>query len=123
MSRRRKKDNRRVLRSPRDNRPPRHMQKRRSPNTKNTAKASKTTMILMVIALVAFVIGAGIGVSMALGDSSGDNKKVEYENVTVEMTTNLNDTAVDYDGELDGIDYNNKNDIKQYNLTNVTMSY
>ncbi|MDO5859908.1 hypothetical protein [Methanobrevibacter sp.] len=121
MSRRRKND-KRVLRSPRDNRPPRHMQKRRSPRTKKASKASKTTMAIMVIALVAFVIGAGIGISMALDDSSDDDK-VEFENVTVEMTTNLNNTTVDYDDKVDDIDFNNQEDIQEFNLTNVTLSY
>ena len=127
MSRRRKKDNKLVLRSPRDNRSPKRMQKRRSPRTKKPSKTSKTTLLIMIIALVAFVIGAGIGISMALDDSSEDNNKVEFENVTVEMTTNLNDknnTTVDiFDDEKDDIDFNDKYDVEEYNLTNNTLSY
>ena len=125
MSRRRKKNKRMVLKSPRDNRHPRHMQQRRLPKVK-AGKTSKTTMLLMIIALVGFVVGAGIGISMALGDSSSsDSGEVQFENVTVEMTTDLNNTTSDiYDEELDDIDYNNKEDISQYNLTfNNNISY
>lgn len=68
-------------------------------------KANKTLVFLMVLALVAFVIGAGIGVSLSLDDGVDDGP--QYENVTKEMTSNLNQSdQVVYDEDYDRIDYN-----------------
>lgn len=146
----RKKENKRVLKSPRDskarnnkrirrrnnNRPiqnsqrfarnnnPRNnerIRKRNSYGTPKQSKASKTTLIIMIIALIAFVVGAGAGISMALGS---DNDGPHYENVTVEMTSNLSDVdQVYYDDENDSIDYNDVEFIMKNNLTNETLSF
>lgn len=68
-------------------------------------KNDGTMVVFMIIALIAFCIGAGIGVSMSISDDSGDavNNTTHVENVTHEMTTNLNDTNSDvvYDSEVD----------------------
>ncbi len=129
---RRKKDDKRVLRSgngrqnaPRrkirggnvnklKNRPVMH----RNPHTgraRNKRKSSKAVMAVMIIALIAFVIGAGIGVSLSF-DNGGDDDGPHYENVTKEMTSNLNDTEdIYYDKNVDGIDYN-ENSTSQLNV-------
>lgn len=105
--------------NPRNNDRIRRRNSYKAPKKQN--KTSKTTLLIMIIALVAFVVGAGVGVSMALGIGNDDTP--HYENVTVEMTTHLNNThAVDYDEEADDIDFNNKEDISHYNLTNVTTN-
>lgn len=68
------------------------------------AKTNNKLVFLMIFALVAFVIGAGIGVSLSF-DNGDDGPK--YENVTKEMTQNLNDTNVTYfDDAVDDVDYN-----------------
>ena len=68
----------------------------------------------MILALVAFVIGAGIGVSLSF-DSGDDGPK--YENVTKEMTHNLNETNVTYyDSDIDDVDYN-ENGTSQFDVT------
>ena len=77
-------------------------------------------ILLLVIALAAFVIGAGCGVFMEFEQSN--NSTPEYENVTVEMTTNLNETPdFYYDKDLDGVDYNNQEDLNKLNITNETQ--
>lgn len=102
---RRRKDN---ARSFAPNRPP--VNHRR---TKKKRKANKTILFFMVLALVAFVIGAGIGVTLSLDDGSDDGP--HYENVTKEMTTNLNHTNVVFDENYDAIDYNeNQSDLVDY---------
>jgi hypothetical protein len=68
-------------------------------------KTSKTLMIFMIVALIAFVIGAGIGVSLSFDD--GNDDQPQFENVTKEMTTGLNDTEqVYFDKEVDDVDFN-----------------
>jgi hypothetical protein len=62
-------------------------------------------MIFMIVALIAFVIGAGIGVSLSFDD--GNDDQPQFENVTKEMTTGLNDTEqVYFDKEVDDVDFN-----------------
>jgi len=62
-------------------------------------------MIVMIVALIAFVIGAGIGVSLSFDD--GNDDQPQFENVTKEMTTGLNDTEqVYFDKEVDDVDFN-----------------
>ena len=147
----RKKEDKRVLRSPRDSNarnnkrirrrnsnPPQNNHKlRRKHNPRNNDKirnrnsygaakkqnkTSKTTLIIMIIALLAFVVGAGAGVTMALGSDHNDTP--QYENVTVEMTTHLNNSDGVYFDEIeDHIDFNSKEDVSQYNLTNQTVTY
>ena len=127
---RRKEDDKRVLRSGNgrqnnskrrfgrnknkfNNRPPKsRVQRNRRP--KKPRKSSGTLMFLVILALVAFVIGAGMGVSLSFDD--GDDGQPHFENVTEEMTKNVNGSkVVDYDKEVDGIDYN-ENGSSQLNM-------
>ena len=73
---------------------------------KQKRKANKTLVFLMVLALIAFVIGAGIGVSLSFDD--GGDEGPHYKNVTKEMTSNLNsnDDDVYYDYDADTVDFN-----------------
>lgn len=80
-------------------------------------------VVVMIIALIAFCIGAGIGIVMNIsGDENVENSNntTHYQNVTVEMTSNLNDSnQVDdnnsvmvYDAEKDNatnLDYGDSN--------------
>lgn len=80
-------------------------------NQKKKKKRSGKTVLIMIIALVAFIVGAGIGISMSFDDGSADNA-THIENVTVEMTTNLNDTEAVIFDEADDVDYNeNQTDV------------
>jgi flagellar basal body-associated protein FliL len=129
---RRKKDNKRVLRSGNGrqttskrkirrkknkfNSPPANPRNRNKRRTRKKRKTSGTIVLIMVIALIAFVIGAGMGVSLSFDDGSTDDDKPQFENVTEEMTSNLNDTPdVSYDKEVDGVDYN-ENATSQFNI-------
>ncbi|MBQ6511165.1 MAG: hypothetical protein IJI93_00665 [Methanobrevibacter sp.] len=69
----------------------------------------------MILVLVAFVVGAGIGVSLALG--IGEDDGPQYENVTVEMTNNVTKNSTDFDYVYDAIDYNNISDREEFNIT------
>ena len=129
--RRRKEKDKRVLKSrygqpPKQKRRIRNNSRNRNPyGNKKRSKGSKTTMLLIILALIAFVAGAGAGVSMALGVFEEDNStaEVHVENVTVEMTSNLNKSNFSiYDG-YEKIDYNSPNDIAEYNLTNSSTAY
>ena len=73
----------------------------------------------MVLALIAFVVGAGMGVTLSLDDGSDDGP--HYENVTKEMTSNLNQSDyVVFDQDIDGIDYNeNQSDLLEYEPTTI----
>lgn len=76
----------------------------------------------MILAIVGFVIGAGIGVSLSFDDDGDDEPHVE--NVTKEMTTNLNQSEpVIYDKDVDTVDYNSNQDVEEYNLTETAPSY
>lgn len=70
-------------------------------------------VVLMIIALIAFGIGSGIGISMGLGvDSNHTNNTTHVKNVTVEMTSNLdqhNDSEQWVVDEDDITDYNSIN--------------
>ena len=62
----------------------------------------------MSLVLIAFVVGAGIGVIMSFDDGTDNNtNETHIENVTVEMTSNLNNDSdhVYYD-EGDQVDFN-----------------
>ena len=131
--RRRNKEDKRVLRGrPNNNRNNKRnkplIQRNRNSslpvrqNRKQKRKTNKTVLILMIIALIAFVIGAGIGVSISL-DEDVEDETPQYENVTVEMTSNLNETEPVYFDSDDDIDYNNQSDISQFNLSNQTLNY
>lgn len=70
-------------------------------------------VLILIFVLVAFIVGAGIGVTMDLDGGNNDKNETHIKNVTVEMTTNLNETddAVYYDKEIDGVDFNNKEEV------------
>lgn len=128
--RRRKQEDKRVLKSrysqpPKQKRRMRNKSRNRNPyGPKWQSKTSKTTMFIIILALIAFVAGAGVGVSMALGvfDDNGDDS-VHVENVTVNMTHNVknNHSDIIYDDEK--IDYNSPEDVAEFNLTNNTIRY
>ena len=128
---RRKKDDKRVLVSPRDARKnnSRRQKIRKSSNkasnnarnnTRNKRKRSGLTVFLMILALVAFVIGAGIGISLSFDNDDDDGP--HWVNVTEEMTTGLNDTEpVYYDSELDDIDFNSNETLTELNISAEDM--
>ena len=131
---RRKKDNKRVLRAGngrQNNSSKRRIRRNNNHNRFNSRpmvpqtphyrqnrkkrKSSKTVMIVVIIALISFVIGAGIGVSLSFEDQSADEGP-HFENVTKEMTSNLNETEdVYYDKSTDAVDFNT-NDTSQLNV-------
>ena len=127
---RRKKNDKRVLISPREQRKKnnRNLPKipRRNNNARHNVNKSKRngiTVLIMILALVAFVIGAGIGISLNFEDNSQDDGP-HWVNVTEEMTTNLNDTEpIYYDQQLDAVDYNSNQSLEKYNVTNDELSY
>lgn len=120
MGLRKKKNERQILRSPRDNASSRR-RKRRSP-PKKPSKSSRTTVLVIIVVLVAFVVGAGMGVSLALGVFDEHNDTQHYKNVTDEMTSGLNKTNHSIYDEPK-IDYNDQNDIAEYNLSNDSIIY
>ena len=92
----------------------------RAPRRKR--KANKSLVLIMIIALIAFVIGAGIGISLCLDEGSSDEGP-HYKNVTQEMTSNLNhtDDVYTYDYDVDSIDYNeNSTTLKDMGYENIT---
>lgn len=129
---RRKKDDKRVLRSGngRQNTSKRKIGRNRknnfnyrpnmsyNPRNRNSHKKRKTSgtlILIMVLALVAFVIGAGIGVSLSFDDGS-DDEGPQYENVTEEMLKDVNSSkAISYDKEVDAVDFN-ENTTSQLNI-------
>jgi flagellar basal body-associated protein FliL len=128
---RRKKDDKRVLISPREQRKKNNrnlpkMPRRNNNNARHNVNKSKRngiTVLIMILALVAFVIGAGIGISLNFEDNSQDDGP-HWVNVTEEMTTNLNDTEpIYYDQQLDAVDYNSNQSLEKYNVTNDELSY
>ena len=117
---RRKKDDKRVLRAGngRDTRNNRRNRTKRSfglsnnrqssPYTrqKKQKKRSRRTVFIMILVLLAFVIGAGIGVMFSFDDGSEEVNETHVENVTVEMTTHLNETDEVIFEEADNVDFN-----------------
>lgn len=120
---RRKKDDKRVLRSGngRQNNSKRKFRRKknnfnsrpvmsRNPPKRRNRQKRKTSgflVLIMIIALAAFIIGAGIGVSLSFDDGDSGDDAPKFENVTKEMTTGLNDTEdVYFDKSVDGVDYN-----------------
>ena len=125
---RRKKNDKRVLK-PRYNSPPQQNKRRGGRNSRNSRnprkprKTSRTTLFFIILVLVAFVIGAGFGISLALGTDDDDNGP-HVQNVTAEMTNNLTKNHTDFDYDLDRIDYNNQSDLEEYNITyNNDLNY
>jgi hypothetical protein len=78
--------------------------KQRQRKPKHPRKSSGTLMFIVILALVAFVIGAGIGVSLSFDND--DSSQPHYENVTKEMTENVSANEVTFDKAEDGKDYN-----------------
>ena len=129
----RKKDDKRDLISPRDNRQKRSKRQRIRRNNRNPPmkssrrnhpphKRSGITVFLMILALVAFVIGAGMGIALSFDDGSDDEPHIE--NVTKEMTTNLNDTEpIYFDEDLDAVDFNDNQTLEEFNVTDDAPSY
>ena len=121
---RRKKENKRILRSGNGRQQTSGGKLRRNKsNTRQFApvrqhsdrgnrhkrKTNMSLVLIMIIALIAFVIGAGMGVSLSF-DDNGDADGPHFKNVTKEMTNNLNDTdEVYYDKTLDSVDFNENN--------------
>ncbi|MDO5831204.1 MAG: hypothetical protein Q4Q14_00070 [Methanobrevibacter sp.] len=125
---RRKKDDKRVLVSPRETRKKankrqllgnRNRRIRNANNYNNNVKKSKTskiTLFLMIFALVAFVVGAGLGMIWNAEDNT--HEAPHWINVTEEMTTNLNDTEpVYYDASVDDVDFNSNQTLTELNAT------
>ena len=79
---------------------PRNQRKRKP---KQQRKSSGKLMFLVILVLVAFVIGAGMGVYLSFYDGSNDP---HFEDVTENMTKNVNSSGVVYDNEVDGMDFN-----------------
>lgn len=145
--RRRKNKDKRVLKSPRDNGSKHNLLRRSKTNgqkknwfssnnqrsrrsfgqNRKQSKTSKTTIFLIIFALIAFVIGAGIGISLAIDGPSNNNvtddNGVTYVNVTEQMTSNLNSTPTDYYDGVEHVDYNSPEIKAKYNLTNSSVSY
>lgn len=120
---RRKKDNKTVLRrgngrdNKRNRRTPNFSLKNRNNdnryapaahnNYKKQKKRSRKTVLLMILILFAFIVGAGIGILLSFDDGTEDAKnETHYENVTVEMTTHLNESKGVVFDESDRVDFN-----------------
>ena len=77
--------------------------------------------VLMILALVAFVVGSAIGISVSLGEhenKTAENNTTHVENVTVEMTSNINKhERVEFDYDKDMLDFNDNYTRKYYNMT------
>ena len=77
--------------------------------------------VLMILALVAFVVGSAIGITVSIGEheNATNNNTTHVENVTVEMLSNAShDDSVDFDYELDYLDFNDNSTRELYNLSN-----
>lgn len=71
-------------------------------------KGGGKTVLIMIIILLAFIIGASAGVFLSFESTNNDttNNTTHIENVTVEMTTNLNKTDDVVFDEADAVDFN-----------------
>ena len=72
----------------RSNRPPRN-------NLQNTNRNKPSGMLIfmIIIALIAFVIGAGVGVSLSI-EKEDDNSEPVFQNVTEKMVINITNNTV-----------------------------
>lgn len=108
---RRKKDDKRVL-IPRNS----QYNQQRQRNMRKKRKHNKRLVLFVIFALVAFVIGAGIGISFTLDD--GDSNGLHWKNVTKEMTTNVtHKEPVYFDDIEDHVDYNDNETRTKLNIT------
>ena len=75
-----------------------------------TRKNEGKLALIMILALIAFVVGSAIGISVSISEhdnQTNENNTTHVENVTVEMTSNLNNKQpVEFDYEKDYVDYN-----------------
>lgn len=106
---RRKKEDKRVL-IPRNN----QSNPRRQKKQRKKGKHNGRFLFIVIVALVAFVIGAGIGISFTFDDGSNGP---EWKNVTKEMTTNVSHNPVGYDIEEDHVDFNDNETLEKLNIT------
>ncbi len=66
----------------------------------------------MILALIAFVIGSAIGITVSIEEhenlTNPQNNTTHIENVTLEMTSNVNNHSDDfyYDYDADRVDFN-----------------
>lgn len=78
----------------------------------------------MILALVAFVIGSAIGITVSIekheNETNPQNDTPQIENVTVEMTSNVNNHSDDfnYDYDLDRVDFNENYSVEEYTVNN-----
>ena len=121
LTMRRKKDNKRVLRAgngsssrnsrnrfrSKGNRFKSNRGPNSSPRTKQKKKGKRNgkLVLLMIIALIAFIIGAGVGISLSFDDGSADENATHIENVTDEMVNSDNSDTVTFNSS-DSVDYN-----------------
>ncbi|WP_458455772.1 hypothetical protein [Methanobrevibacter sp.] len=106
---RRRNDDKRVL-VPRNNQKNPRRQKRKSHKGKHNGRF----LFIVILALVAFVIGAGIGISFTFDDGSDGP---HWKNVTKEMTTNVSQEPVYFDIEEDRVDFNDNETLEKLNIT------
>ena len=128
---RRKKDDKRVLRSGngrnqssgrkirRRNKNRQRISNRQPMNNRRKRqkrKSNRSLVLVMIMVLMAFVIGAGIGVTLSLDNGDDADDGPHFENVTKEMTKDLNDTEeVYFEKNVDDVDYN-ENMTSQLNI-------
>ena len=77
--------------------------------------------LIMILALIAFVVGSAMGISVSMNEQNNatadSNNTTHVENVTVEMTSNLNNKQpVEFDYETDYVDYNENYTNQQRNI-------
>lgn len=69
--------------------------------------------LIMIVVLIAFIIGSAIGISVSIGEhdnQTNENNTTHVENVTTQMTTNVdNNNSVPFDYDKDAVDYNENN--------------
>lgn len=76
-------------------------------NNKQKKPRNGKLVLLMILVLIAFIIGAGSGVLMSFEDfNDTQENETHVENVTVEMTSNLNNTTEVVFEEADSVDFN-----------------
>ncbi len=88
-----------------------HSQRNNGYNNQN--KPSGKTVLIMIIVLLAFIVGAGAGIFMsfeagnnATNATNNTTDAPHVENVTVEMTSNVNKSDDMTFDESDAVDYN-----------------
>lgn len=81
-------------------------------------KNENIIVLLMILALIAFVVGSAVGISVSINEHesqvNNDSDNQTFENVTVEMTSNITKSNNSY---YDGKDNTNSSN-KTFNITN-----